>query len=126
MKKLALGLLIISTTAFAHPENYVMDCGMHKGILLFIGHAVNPIMIIDKVDYIAIQDIGQANTDDYAFGRMVKETNEDGRYDKVLVGGAVTVATVGDGIKRQINLIDAKSNTPCNITSYNEAKVEGD
>lgn len=128
MKRFILGALLVaySASVFAHPENYSMDCGKHKGIQLFIGHFVNPLMIMDKKSYMAIQDIGKSNTDEYTFGEMVKELNENGVYDKVFANGAVTIATVGDGIKRQINLIDAKSNNTCTVTSYNENKIEGD
>lgn len=128
MNRIAIifSLLAISTTVFAHPENYVMDCGNHKGIYLFVGHAVNPIMVMDKKNYIAIQDIGKANTDEFTFGEMAKDLNESGQYDKVFVNGAVTLSTIGDGIKRQINLIDAKANNPCTVTSYNENAIKGD
>ncbi|EFT4035750.1 hypothetical protein HVF17_004332, partial [Salmonella enterica] len=126
MKKIISVLLImLPITAFCSPENYTINCESIKTkVMYFTGHKFSDMLIMSdnsKGIYVATFDVSDGGSTDYeTFSPMVYDEKGKPDSSKVYSQGAVELIYTGEGLKKEIHIVDKKGNHPCKITKYDQ------
>lgn len=130
MKRILLGVLLagISTTVFATPENYTLQCDTYAGkVMLFTGQGFRDVLVVgqDKgQDYIATFDLLNGNdTNSETFSPITHLEKGDSTIKTVFVEGTIELIYYGSGAEKHFNIVDTKGNHRCKMTGYNQDKI---
>ncbi|WP_145973642.1 hypothetical protein [Phytobacter massiliensis] len=132
MKRIIIGALIATTssTALCSPENYTLNCETVKNkIMYFTGHKFSDMLVMSdnsKGIYAATFDVNDGGSTDYeTFSPVVYDDKGKPDSSKVYSQGAVELIYTGEGLQKEIHIVDSKGNHPCKITKYDQDLVGG-